>query len=235
LLKYGSVVLDTILDVDNYLRTSPATSTPRARIAERYLGLLKYLHEYRGADDGLPHGRIVIVAHSLGSLITADLLRFLRQDEIPELTDYAFPDRKILPLYFFSMGNPLRQLLNRFFPTLYGWIRDYPDGSGITPPQRAPESTDASTTPTREQLGVEVWRNSYRSGDYVGRSLWLNDRYARTEGDDDSGSFPAAPEATSFQVAPGCSESCIGLGAHTHYWNRTAPDIAAQLDELIVV
>ncbi len=235
LLKYGSVVLDTILDVDNYLRTSPATSTPRARIAERYLGLLKYLHEYRGTDDGLPYGRIVIVAHSLGSLITADLLRFLRQDEIPELTDYAFPDRKILPLYFFSMGNPLRQLLNRFFPTLYGWIRDYPDGSGITPPQQAPESTDASTTPKREQLGVAVWRNSYRSGDYVGRSLWLNDRYARTEGDDDSGSFPAVPEAASFQVAPGCIESCIGLGAHTHYWDRTAPDVATQLDELIVV
>ena len=231
LLKYGSVVLD----VDNYLRTSPATSTPRACIAERYLGLLKYLHEYRGTDDGLPYGRIVIVAHSLGSLITADLLRFLRQDEIPELTDYAFPDRKILPLYFFSMGNPLRQLLNRFFPTLYGWIRDYPDGSGITPPQQAPESTDASTTPKREQLGAAVWRNSYRSGDYVGRSLWLNDQYARTEGDDDSGSFPAAPEATSIQVAPGCIESCIGLGAHTHYWDRTAPDIAAQLDELIVV
>jgi hypothetical protein len=234
-LKYGSVVLDTILDVDNYLRTSPATSTPRARIAERYLGLLKYLHEYRGADDGLPYGRIVIVAHSLGSLITADLLRFLRQDEIPELTGYAFPDRKILPLYFFSMGNPLRQLLNRFFPTLYGWVRDYPDGSGITPPQQAPESTDASTTPKHEQLGVAVWRNSYRSGDYVGRSLWLNDWYARTEGDDNSGSFPAAPEATSFQVAPGCIESCIGLGAHTHYWDRTAPDIAAQLDEVIVV
>ena len=235
LLKYGSVVLDTILDVDNYLRTSPATSTPRARIAERYLGLLKYLHEYRGANDGLPYGRIVIVAHSLGSLITADLLRFLHQDEIPELTSYAFPARKILPLYFFSMGNPLWQLLNRFFPMLYGWIRDYPDGSGITPPQPAPDSTDTSTTPKREQLGVAVWRNSYRSGDYVGRSLWLNDRYARTEGDDDSGSFPAVPEAASVQVAPGCIESCIGLGAHTHYWDRTAPDIAVQLDELIVV
>ena len=211
LLKYGSVVLDTILDVDNYLRTSPATSTPRSRIAERYLGLLKYLHEYRGTDDGLPYGRIVIVAHRLGSLITADLLRFLRQDEIPELTDYAFADRKILPLYFFSMGNPMRQLLNRFFPTLYGWVRDYPDGSGIAQPQQAPESTDASATPKREQLGVALWRNSYRSGDYVGRSLWLNDRYARTEGDDGSGGSLRRPRPLRFRRRPVALSLTSGL------------------------
>jgi hypothetical protein len=235
LLKYGSVVLDTILDVDNYLRTSPATSTPRARIAERYLALLHYLHEYRAPGDGLPYDRVVIVAHSLGSLITADLLRFLRQREISEITDYAFPGGNILPLYFFSMGNPLRQLLNRFFPTLYGWVRAYPDGSGIVPTKPAPGQLDVSDSPKREQLGVTVWRNSYRSGDYVGRSLWLNDWYARTEGGPDSGKFPSSPVATSFPVAPGCEESCIGLGAHTHYWDRTAPDIAAQLDELITM
>jgi hypothetical protein len=235
LLKYGSVVLDTILDVDNYLRTSPATSTPRARIAERYLALLNYLHQYRTPADGLGYDRIVIVAHSLGSLITADLLRFLQQDEIPKLTKYAFPDRKGLPLYFFSMGNPLRQLLNRFFPTLYGWVRDYPDGSGITPAQLNPGQLDASDTPKGEELGVELWRNSYRSGDYVGRSLWLSNWYTRTKDGGDSAKFPKAPRATSFTVAPGAIECCVGLGAHTHYWDRTAPDIAAELDELIVM
>ena len=28
-------------------------------------------------------------------------------------------------------------------------------------------------------------------------------------------------------------EFCIGAGAHTHYWDRTAPQIAVQLDQLI--
>jgi hypothetical protein len=233
LLKYGSVVLDTILDVDNYLRTSPATSTPRARIAERYLALLNHLHKYRGPQDGLPYDRIVIVAHSLGSLITADLLRFLQQREISKLTGYAFPDGRILPLYFFTMGNPLRQLLNRFFPTLYGWVRDYPDGSGITPPPQVPEQTSTNPKPLPEELGVEEWRNSFRSGDYVGRSLWRDGCYARTERGGDSAKFPEATLADSFPVAPRSIESCIGLGAHTHYWDRTAPDIATQLDTLI--
>jgi len=67
--KSASTVLDTVLDVDNYLRTSPATNTPRARVVERYVALLSFLHR-QGYD------RIVIVAHSLGSLISPDLLRF---------------------------------------------------------------------------------------------------------------------------------------------------------------
>jgi hypothetical protein len=28
-------------------------------------------------------------------------------------------------------------------------------------------------------------------------------------------------------------EACIGPGAHTHYWDDTAPDVAAFLDDLI--
>ena len=38
-LKYLTTVLDTILDVDNYLRTSPKERTPRALIAERCTSL----------------------------------------------------------------------------------------------------------------------------------------------------------------------------------------------------
>jgi len=26
---------------------------------------------------------------------------------------------------------------------------------------------------------------------------------------------------------------CIGAGAHTHYWDQSAPDIAEKLDDLI--
>jgi hypothetical protein len=28
-------------------------------------------------------------------------------------------------------------------------------------------------------------------------------------------------------------EMCIGAGAHTHYWDQSAPDIAEKLDDLI--
>jgi hypothetical protein len=28
-------------------------------------------------------------------------------------------------------------------------------------------------------------------------------------------------------------EMCIGAGAHQHYWDQSAPDIAEKLDELI--
>jgi hypothetical protein len=27
---------------------------------------------------------------------------------------------------------------------------------------------------------------------------------------------------------------CIGLGAHTHYWDRSAPEIGKELDRLIL-
>jgi hypothetical protein len=235
LLKYGSAVLDTILDVDNYLRTSPKNNTPRARIVERYLALLRHLHLYRD-EHGRPYERIVIVAHSLGSLITADLLRYLRliHPDMAGLKRYAFGDREeSLPLYFFSMGNPLRQLLNRFFPNLYRWIRERPDGAGEEAVPAAPVTDTtpsgdpilvlpANRTPQASELGVRLWRNSYRSGDYIGRSIWVND----VNGYD---SLPGVPlPVTSI-------ESCIGLGAHTHYWDRSAPDIARELDSLIVV
>lgn len=129
LLKYGSTILDTILDVDNYLRTSPKEATPRACIAERCTSLLRYIaapmHD-RGYD------RLIIVGHSLGSLVTADLLRFLKSSYHPRkngkrphacdptLNAYGFNGSEpSIPIYFLSMGNPLRQLLNRFFPHLY--------------------------------------------------------------------------------------------------------------------
>src|SRR6202044_2813349 len=133
LLKYGSSVLDTILDVDNYLRTSPANDTPRARIVERYLALLPHLHLYRDSK-GQPYDRMVIVAHSLGALISTDLFRFLKSGGLSTLRKYALANGKnSLPLYFFTMGNPLRQLLNRFFPNLYLWIRERPDGAAKPP------------------------------------------------------------------------------------------------------
>ena len=65
--------LDIALDVDNHFREFPRTSIPRARIFSRYAALLRHV-----ADGG--YDRIVIVAHSQGSVISAELLRYLSSD-----------------------------------------------------------------------------------------------------------------------------------------------------------
>ncbi|MFL6387634.1 MAG: hypothetical protein ACJ71U_09115 [Terriglobales bacterium] len=230
IFKSASTILDTVLDVDNYLRTSPADNTPRARVVERYTSLLHYVHK-QGYD------RIVIVAHSLGSLISADLLRFLNHNRIPSLTSYAFAGAGpgSIPIRLFTMGNPLRQLLNRFFPDLYQYIRPVPDDSGEAPqPPVPPDKIPQHAPPNPEDLGIEVWLNYYRSGDYVGRSLWLDQWMDRTGSGDQGGKFPAEPRAEQFtDGAKQRVEACIGLGAHTHYWNRSAPDIGMIVDGLL--
>lgn len=219
----GTAILGIILDVDNYLRTSPADATPRARIMERYVSLLRYLSEYKDPADGEGYARIVIVAHSLGALISADLLRFLKvQSASPKIE-----------VYLFTMGNPLRQLLNRFFPYLYEWVDPLPENS-LSPlpcpdhPQPAPLIA-GDALPTPNLLGVRGWLNAYRSGDYVGRALWLTEWYNRVD--------PARAEEDQVYVASDpsqtCNEMCIGAGAHTHYWDPSAPDIAEKLDDLI--
>jgi hypothetical protein len=214
----GSSVLGIILDVDNYLRTSPAEETPRARIMERYVSLLRYLAEYRDPKDGKPYDRVVIVAHSLGALISCDLLRFLKvQPDSPK-----FPTLRL-----FTMGNPLRQLLNRFFPYLYEWVNPLPDNS-LNPLGKIAQTKPVirpNQLPDPIQLGVECWLSAYRSGDYVGRSLWLDEWYGRDK--------PVAPVASGTLAPPLREEICIGAGAHQHYWDQSAPDIAEKLDDLM--
>jgi hypothetical protein len=233
LVKYLSSALDAILDVDTYLRTTPPKNVPRARIVERYVALLRYLHQYR-ATDGRGYDKIVIVAHSLGSVISADLLRFLKREKLPALTSFAFADdpKQRLPIILFTMGNPSRQLLTRFFPHLYQWIRAVPDGGGQMPVARAlGTKIDPRATPDPVvELGVRQWVNYYRSGDYIGRSIWQDDWYLRTK--TGGGAFPDGPDIFT-DPAQTRVEACIGLGAHTHYWDRTAPDVAIKLNELI--
>ena len=57
-----------------------------------------------------------------------------------------------------------------------------------------------------EELQLASWTNLYRSGDYIGRALGF------------------APSAE------GMREGCIGIGAHTHYWDETAPAVGETLD-----
>jgi hypothetical protein len=219
----GSSVLGIILDVDNYLRTSPKDETPRARIMERYVSLLQYLSDYK-QPDGEGYDRVVIIAHSLGALISVDLLRFLKVQS----------DSQKIPIKIrlLTMGNPLRQLLNRFFPYLYEWVRPVPDNS-LNPLRNVEQATPviaAGASPTQNLLyGVERWLSAYRSGDYVGRSMWLDEWYNR-EAPNNLGRVYVASDGL---TPPLRQEMCIGAGGHQHYWDQSAPDIAEKLDNLI--
>ena len=214
--------LDVMLDVDNYMRTMPRDRTPRARIAERYTSLLRHLGDWRDAS-GRGYDHVVFVAHSLGTVITVDLLRYLRasDDDDPDsplralgLERSAADAGARVGLHLVTMGSPLRQLFGRFFPHLYGWTR-------------AADADAASDLPSAQPLGVTRWLNAYRSGDYVGRALWAAPAsatvYDRT----------APPDALDAEGG-GRGEWCLGGGAHTHYWDETASDVALAIDHFVV-
>jgi hypothetical protein len=88
---------------------------------------------------------------------------------------------------------------------------------------------------------VTSWTNAYRSGDYVGRYLWRRDgcagRYTTPAFELrqpwSAGPFPASVSA-SPETPPVRREFCVGAGGHTRYWHRTAPQIALELDALIL-
>jgi hypothetical protein len=222
-------VVDAALDVDNHLREHPLTSAPRARIAARYTSLLRHVYA-RGYDT------VVIVAHSQGTVITADLLRFV------EAVDRTHPhlvaglaSRARCPITLFTMGCPLRQLYGLRFPHLYEWARH-----GVTGPCPPGMPIGPATRPNPRALGVARWVNAYRSGDYVGRHLWRQDECAEAYRATDAvvaqpwlaAAIPT-PETSEDSQPPERVEFCIGGGAHTHYWDRTAPSIALTLDTLI--
>lgn len=144
------VPVDIALDVDNHFREFPVRGTPRGRIAARMYSVLEAIRE-AGYD------RIVIVAHSQGTVITADLLRYLRATQ-PGWWK-AMPEIRL-----FTCGSPLRQLYASRFPALYRWTEDRLKGQVTGPSARA--------------LGVRRWTNAYCTGDYVGRWLW-QDQAAR--------------------------------------------------------
>lgn len=199
--------LDVALDVINWLRLHPLESNGRARICARYQALLRHIEEWKDPNDGSGFKAIVILAHSQGTVITADLLRFLNHRSNRVLAPK-------LPIYLFTMGNPLRQLYSLRFPHLYSWARH----TG---------STWAGDEPAPTALGVKRWVNAYRSGDYVGRYLWHPDAFG--------GPHNAIWSTKHVHVDGGASkrEFCIGSGAHTHYWDETAPEIALELDRLV--
>lgn|GEM_PF-4284949 len=208
---------EAVLDVDNHLRALPTNNTPRARIAARYASLLRYL-----CDPEKGYNAIIIVAHSQGSVITADLLKFLKEEhewlvkeKRPESETWEadiLSTKTPVPIYLLSFGCPLRQLYSLRFPHLYDWARF--DDKEEDPEKRQPDP---------DALGVISWINLYHSGDYVGRCLWRSEEDRSSLTYDFVGSGKLKPR----------EEYCIGAGAHIRYWDSSSPEVAITLDRMI--
>jgi hypothetical protein len=192
--------IDVAIDVANWLRLHPRKHNPRSQICARYTSLLRNILDYR-ASDGKGFDRIVIFSHSQGTVISSELLRFLHLNGDQLSRDLA--ERKPI---LFTMGCPLRQLYSQRFPLQYAWGRH----EAAAWPGDKPEPAE---------LNITQWVNAYRSGDYVGRHLWLPDG---------PGAWQVQEKATDTRV-----EVCIAAGAHTHYWDDSAPEVARHLDALV--
>jgi len=233
LSRYAPAVrapLDVALDVDNYFREFPRKQIPRARIFARYVALLEHIAA-QGCD------RIVIVAHSQGCVISVETLRWLREGrrlkkpETParhRLCELLGGDVRLL-----TAGCPLRQLYAARFPTLYRWVL---------------RKDGAFCGPRAEDIGVRQWLNAYTSGDYVGRWLWSRDG----PNDDLLGHpladvlhpgalgrasvydafAPTPPDGSELDVAAE-AETCLGVGAHTHYFEPDQQEVAWLIDYLL--
>jgi hypothetical protein len=165
--------------------------------------LLAYLR-----DNG--YARIVIVSHSQGTVISADLLRYLHaQGRLEGITGGV-------PVSLVTVGSPLRDLYAERFPLLYRWL-----GSNAAGFERA--------APQAADIGVVEWVNACRSGDYVGRFIWTPASDARRF--DIAGINPAGE--VDARRAGNRTEFCLGAGAHTHYFSNDARALAVEIDRLV--
>jgi hypothetical protein len=197
------VAIDAVLDIDNYFGDPPNRQPPRARIFSRFASLLAYLR-----DGG--YKRIVIVSHSQGTVISAELLRYLHvQRRLPGIVG-------TIPVSLVTVGSPLRDLYAERFPLLYGWM-----GSN--------EAGFATAGPAAADLGATEWVNACRSGDYVGRFIWTPPG--------DAARFHIAAVGADGRVeaqrAGDRTEFCLGAGGHTHYFSNDAVALTVEIDRLI--
>jgi hypothetical protein len=224
--------LDMALDIDNHFREFPRAGIPRARIFARYFALLRHLSR-QGYD------RIVIVSHSQGTVISTELLRYLkfRAERVTARPAAAGPDDALATVWsdiagavhLLTAGSPLRQLYAARFPSLYRWVLQEQYGR---------------MGPSAAGLGVQRWINAYMTGDYVGRWLWS--RPAREPSDvsdalvdqvvaQDDVYQPATAHPKQDPAPPGWREwdVCLGAGAHTHYFEPDQLGMARLVDQLI--
>ena len=181
--------------------------------------------------------RIVIVAHSQGCVISVETLRWLREarrmrgEETParaRLFEQLGGDVRLL-----TAGCPLRQLYAARFPTLYRWVL---------------RKDGIFCGPRAEDVGVRQWLNAFTSGDYVGRWLWSRDG----PNDDLLGhplaevlqpgvlgrasvydAFAPTPPDGGELDASAEAETCLGVGAHTHYFEPDQQEMAWLVDYLL--
>ena len=220
--------LDVALDVDSHFREFPRTDIPRAHIFSRYAALLEHVRS-QGYD------RIVVVSHSQGTVISSELLRFLssRAQVAPKPGDEPLlRGNPLPPINLLTLGCPLRQLYGARFPGLYGWVL---------------AKNGAVFGPRAADIGVQRWMNAFCSGDYVGRWLWSDsgdepelkhpmintlagDAFGRV--DTYTGFDPMPPVEALLDQAREV-EVCLGLGAHTHYFERDQVTVAWMIDYLV--
>ncbi len=210
--------LDAALDVDNHFREFPRKAIPRVMIIERYVAVLEHV-----LKQG--HDRIVIVAHSQGTVITADLLRYLQRREqlLPPHLAQSSDDRLLRlgrelasrNVRLLTCGSPLRQLYALRFPCQYGWVLGKGASHGPDP---------------RADLGVAHWVNVWAAGDYVGRWLWTT---ARDPALPALSVDPAAYDGKPTQHAPDYRDLCLGADAHTHYFDLDNAVMLAELRTLV--
>lgn len=234
--------LDIILDVDNYLRTRPTTKNPKSQIFTRYVSLLRFV-----ASQG--YDKVLFVCHSQGTVITSDLLRFLRQHPDPELAALGWNHKYSLQkqehdfsnLYLITMGCPLRQLYGWRFPHLYEWARHegHRKEDDANPANAANGNRiGQACRPDPADLGVQRWINAYCSGDYVGRHIWRDDNLGDPDYNAQTlytpwGGNSAHESRDSEQGDYRRRELCFGVGAHTHYFEDCASDIAVLISEVL--
>lgn len=182
-------------DIEIYLRVAPFDRTPRARLLDRMLSLFSHL-------ESSGYSRIVVVAHSQGTVIAADALRLrnrLRaQGEAPSPAVAARQPR----ISLITMGSPLQNLYATAFPYLYSWVQD-----------SDADSDDGKVNAA--QAGVDQWINLYKSGDYIGRYLWFSGTDDERFADNSAVIGQLSGDGKSF-------DTCIGYGGHTGYWSHPA-------------
>ncbi len=197
------IALDAVLDIDNYFNDPRHRQPPRARIYARFTSLLRYLRTQN-------YARIVIVAHSQGTVISADLLHYLYvQQRLPDVVGE-------IPLALVTVGSPLRNLYAERFPLLYGWMGTNEPGF-------------AGATPNPAILGVTEWVNACRAGDYVGQFIWTPE----TDPARHTLATLSADGSVHAQRAGRRTEFCLGVGGHTHYFDDDAVALAIEIERLI--
>ncbi len=197
-LERVRIVLDIPYDIATYLRVSQPglVVAPRRRMLRRYRALLREVAA--GGVDRVPYDGLVITAHSQGTVLSAaTLFGDAFRSPPAEPLDRAEPAIALPPrVSLVTFGSPLRQLYGERFPGQYDWVRARLD---------APEGFAPLT---------DHWVNLYRSGDYVGRTLWAPDPDAPEVWDPDRVAFE-----TTVPGGVRVLERCVGPGSHTGYWS----------------